>query len=137
MKAFMADIYGQFTSKAAQGRKMDLSKLEDLAGGQIYTGQQAKANGLVDELGTLDDAVAAAKKMAGIKESEKIKLKVLPKAKNFFEQMFDQDREEMSIRLSLGKAAGRWSRPLAEIEVLERVFRDHVATIVPYWLVIE
>ena len=137
MKAFMEDIYGQFTKKAAQGRKMELSKLEDLAGGQIYTGQQAKANGLVDELGTLDDAVAAAKKMAGVKESEKIKLKLLPKAKNFFEQMFDQDREEMSIRLSLGEAAGLWSRPLAEIEVLERVFRDRVATIVPYWLVIE
>ncbi len=137
MKAFMEDIYGQFTQKAAQGRKMELSKLEGLAGGQIYTGQQAKANGLVDELGTLDDAVAAAKKMAGVKESEKVKLKLLPKPKNFFEQMFNQDREETSIRLLLGEKAHGWLRPLAEIEVLERVFRDRVATIVPYWLVIE
>ena len=57
----MQATYEQFTSKAAKGRKMDVKKLEDLAGGRVFTGRQAVANGLADQLGTLDDAIAEAK----------------------------------------------------------------------------
>ena len=57
----MQDIYDQFLDKALEGRKkagveMTKEKLLKLAGGRVWTGRQAKANGLVDELGTLDDA---------------------------------------------------------------------------------
>ena len=65
MTALMKDIYDQFLDKAIEGRKkagkkMTATELEALAGGRIWTGRQAKENGLVDELGTLDDAIAAA-----------------------------------------------------------------------------
>ena len=49
----MEDIYDQFTTKAAEGRKMPVEKLRELAGGRVYTGRQALENGLVDQLGTL------------------------------------------------------------------------------------
>src|SRR3954447_2752977 len=52
VKKMMEETYDQFTSKASQGRKMPLDKLKSLAGGRIYTGRQAKENGLVDELGS-------------------------------------------------------------------------------------
>ena len=85
----MKDTYRQFTTKAAEGRKMDADKLEKLAQGRIFTGRMAVENGLVDRLGTLSDAVAEAKTLAGLKADDKIDLQILPKPKNFFEQLFD------------------------------------------------
>src|SRR5262249_12391816 len=71
MTALMRDVYDQFLDKALEGRKragkqMARADLEKIAGGRVWTGRQALANGLVDELGTLDDAVACAPKMANM-----------------------------------------------------------------------
>src|SRR5262249_30214239 len=62
----MQTVYDQFLDKTLSGRKkagvsLTREKLLTLAGGRVWTGRQAKAAGLVDELGTLDDAIAAAK----------------------------------------------------------------------------
>ncbi len=80
MQRTLNDIYGQFTHKAAQGRKMDYDKLEKLARGRVYTGAMATKLGLVDELGTLDDAVKYAAKVAGLPKDEKIERWILPPA---------------------------------------------------------
>lgn len=58
--------YDQFVTAIAEGRGMDIAKVRTLGDGRVYTGQQAKDNGLVDQLGTLDDAVAVAGKMANV-----------------------------------------------------------------------
>ncbi len=50
------NIYEQFISDIARSRDMDLDKVRELADGRIYTGEQAKENGLIDELGSLQDA---------------------------------------------------------------------------------
>ncbi len=93
--SMMEDTYGQFTTKAAEGRKMPVDKLRELAGGRVYTGRQALENGLVDQLGTLQDAIAEAKQMAGIDKDVDVKLEVLPEPTNFFESLFgDLDAEE-------------------------------------------
>jgi protease-4 len=60
------NMYNQFVSAVAAGRKMKDDSVRKLADGRVYTGQEAKQNGLVDELGTLQDAIAAAAKMAGV-----------------------------------------------------------------------
>jgi protease-4 len=64
-KKMMEVVYQQFVSKAAAGRKMEVAKLELLAGGRVWTGRQAKTNGLIDEL-SLNDSIAEAKKLAGL-----------------------------------------------------------------------
>ena len=97
----MKDTYHQFTSKAAEGRKMDADKIEKLAQGRIFTGRMAVENGLVDKLGTLSDAVAEAKTLAGLKADDKIDLQILPKPKNFFEQLFEGSSADTEVR-SLG-----------------------------------
>src|SRR5262249_15024138 len=84
MKALMQDVYDQFVDKAGEGRQeagkeMKREELLKLAGGRVWTGRQAKANGLVDELGTLEDAIAAAKKAAGVPEDKEMELLQLPK----------------------------------------------------------
>ncbi len=64
------DVYRTFKSRVAASRKMSMEKVEELAQGRIYTGQQAKENGLVDEIGTLKDSIQYAKKVAGLDESK-------------------------------------------------------------------
>jgi protease IV len=74
------NLHGQFVSAVASGRKMKEPEVRKLADGRVFTGQQAKANGLVDELGTLQDALAAAAKMAGIPGQPRV---VSPTRKRF------------------------------------------------------
>lgn len=61
------DVHAQFIEAVAQGRGLPVSKVRALADGRIFTGRQAKALGLVDELGDLQDAVKLTATLAGIK----------------------------------------------------------------------
>lgn len=60
------EIYGHFVAVVAAGRKMEESKVRQLADGRIYTGVQAKNLGLIDEIGDYYDALAAAGTLANI-----------------------------------------------------------------------
>lgn len=56
-------IYDTFISRVAEGRKMDKAKVDEMSQGRVWTGTMAKQLGLVDELGSLDDAIAYAAKL--------------------------------------------------------------------------
>ncbi len=62
----MDNVHEQFIRAVAKGRKMKIEDVRKIADGRIFTGEQAMANGLVDQLGTLDDAIRTAAKLAGI-----------------------------------------------------------------------
>jgi len=67
----MTDLYyDQFVKVVAEGRKLDESKVKELATGQLYPGTQAKELGLVDELGGLQRAIDLATELAGIEKPE-------------------------------------------------------------------
>lgn len=91
-------IYETFTSKAASGRKMDVNQLKSLAGGRVWSGLEAKANGLVDELGGLDKAFELAATQAKLGKDYRIKL--LPAQKNFFEELMEQFGGEARTRMA-------------------------------------
>jgi protease IV len=59
-------FYAGFKSRVAQGRKFDAAKVEAVAQGRVWTGEQARSNGLVDALGGFDIALDLAKHAAGI-----------------------------------------------------------------------
>ena len=59
-------IYQQFLTLVAEGRELSTAQVDDIAQGRIWTGRQAKQLGLVDELGDLNAAMAAAAKLAGL-----------------------------------------------------------------------
>lgn len=84
----MHDVYRLFTGKVAEGRKLDIEKVKSLAEGRVYTGRQALEAGLVDRLGTLDDAIDEAKKLAGIDPDEKIDRILLPEPRGMFDDLF-------------------------------------------------
>lgn len=66
IRGSMTAIYDVFLDRVAAGRKRPRADIERLAQGRVWTGAQAKANGLVDELGGLDDALAAARGLGGV-----------------------------------------------------------------------
>ncbi|MEI7815333.1 MAG: signal peptide peptidase SppA, partial [Coriobacteriia bacterium] len=66
------EVYTQFVDIVAEGRKMDRSKVESLATGWAWNGAQAKKLGLIDELGTYEDALKAAAKLGGITGEYKV-----------------------------------------------------------------
>jgi len=132
-KTVMEDIYKQFTSKAAEGRKMDVKKLEDLAGGRIFTGRMAAQNGLVDSLGTLEDAIAEAKKQAGLKAEDKVELQLMPEPKSFLEELFSGPSIESETRL----LAPALTKQLRGLDYLFQLFQRPAATVMPFLIEIK
>ncbi len=66
LHASIERIYDLFIQRVTEGRNMDRDNIEQIAGGRVWTGQQAYDNGLVDQLGTLRDALQKAKGLAGL-----------------------------------------------------------------------
>ena len=62
LQSLVDEAYEQFVGIVSEGRHMDVDKVKKLADGRIYTAKQAKKNGLIDEIGTFDDAVKEMKK---------------------------------------------------------------------------
>lgn len=79
-QSLINNMYNQFVATVASSRKMKDEDVRKLADGRVYTGQQAKADGLVDELGTYQDAIDAAARIAGIQGEPKI---LSPSKKSF------------------------------------------------------
>jgi protease IV len=66
VNGWLDHIYADFTGKVAAGRRMPADRVHDLARGRVWTGADAVANGLVDELGGLERAAAIARRRAGL-----------------------------------------------------------------------
>ncbi len=66
MQEVLDNVHEQFIQAVADGRKLDRSKVAQIADGRILTGEQAKNLGLVDQLGNLQDTIDITAKMAGI-----------------------------------------------------------------------
>ncbi len=72
LQAMIDDSYEQFVAAVSEGRKMSVEEVKKLADGRIYTGRQAKENGLVDRLGDLQDALDAAGELGGIGKNPRV-----------------------------------------------------------------
>jgi len=81
----MQATYDGFVEKAAAGRNTTPEKIDAIGQGRVWTGRQAKALGLVDELGGLERAVAIAKERAKIPQDAGVELVVYPGRKSFYE----------------------------------------------------
>ena len=86
-------VYSSFTSKVAEGRDLRQSFVDSIGQGRVWTGLDAIENGLVDEIGGLEDAIAYAVEMADL---EDYRIKELPIQKSPIEELFD----EMGIQAS-------------------------------------
>ena len=140
MQEMMNDIYKQFTKKAASGRKMDHEKLEKLARGRIYTGLQAKELGLIDEIGTLADAIAAAKKLAGLKPDDKLEKLELPKPTSPFESLFGpidaqaqmQAAQSQWLRTTLSEISPELHQHVSAMGIFTRLAKEPRLVLMPF-----
>ncbi len=66
LQALLDDVHGQFVDAVAEGRRLDRDRVLQLADGRIFSGAQAKALRMVDELGGLEEAVNRAARLAGL-----------------------------------------------------------------------
>jgi protease-4 len=66
-QSLLNNIHEQFIKDVAKNRKLPVEKVRALADGRVFTGQEAKENGLVDALGNFNDAVERAGRLGGIK----------------------------------------------------------------------
>lgn len=77
-------FYDSFITEAAECRKMKKEDMDKIARGRIWSGADAKARGLVDQLGGLHEAIASARTRAGIPEGEEVELAVVGEAHGLF-----------------------------------------------------
>ncbi len=120
----LQSFYDQFVEKAADARHSTPEKIDALAQGRVWTGRQAKQNGLVDQLGGLDRAIAVAKQRAKIAADSEVEIVTFPPRKSFYEIVSDQlsgsnDSAAVSLWLSANLSKG-------EIEAL-RTMRGPLA----------
>jgi protease-4 len=73
INAWLDRIYDDFVGKVAQSRDLSRERTHELARGRVWTGADARASGLVDELGGLEDALAMARKRAGLADDAPVR----------------------------------------------------------------
>jgi protease-4 len=104
--------YEDFVGKVAASRKKPVSAIEPIAQGRVWLGDQAKANGLVDELGGLDRAIELIKAKSGIPAGNKVSLVLYPAKRSVLDVLLrsnpDAEAEAMLSGVGLGPLRAAW-----------------------------
>ncbi len=90
LDAFLDETYRGFKEHVATGRHLTADEVEATAKGRVWTGEEAKEKGLVDELGGYDVALRLAKEAAKIPPDKPFKLAVFPREKGTIEAIYDR-----------------------------------------------
>ena len=138
LTTWMEAAYDDFTLKASVGRSLEREALEALAHGRVWTGRQAAANGLVDQLGGLEDSLALACELGGGLDAQTTPVAEFPRPRSFFEQfeemmgvMAATPRPLLAAELA-GLPAG-WSAVLGAFSEPEFASRDRVQVVLPFF----
>jgi protease-4 len=117
--------YQQFIGKVASARGKQPAEIDTIARGRVWSGAQAKERGLVDELGTLDDAIKAAAASAGLTDW---RLQYVEKERSPFEQVFAdllQSKVGAALAANAGLPSGWLPRTtMDEVARAQRVIAD-------------
>ncbi len=87
LQSLVDNVHSQFVAAVAKGRGMNEGQVRKLADGRVYSGAQAKALGLIDQFGTLEDAIELAAKRGGI-EGEPAVYTSRPEQERWWERVF-------------------------------------------------
>jgi protease-4 len=78
LNVWLDRIYDDFTAKVADGRRLPVERVREIARGRVWTGADAHERGLVDDLGGLDTAIAVARHRAGLEPSDRPPVRSFP-----------------------------------------------------------
>lgn len=124
LQNYINDGYSRFVKRVAKGRNMKESRVRQIAEGRVYCAQQALDLKLIDQLGSLDDAVAYAAKMADLKK-DKYGVAIYPKYKPDFWDILKSEGFN-SLNQELGKIAGERPESALIFEAARVLRRDPV-----------
>ena len=127
--------YETFLTRVANGRKQTFSQIEEKAEGRVWRGVQAIKIGLVDEIGSLDDAVSYAAKKANIKAINTVNY---PKEKELIEKVLENmegQQETKMIEKNLGKEYATLYKQFLSLKTMIGI--HNLQTRMPYDLIIE
>ena len=138
--ASMQSVYDQFVERTAAARRMPPEKVDEIAQGRVWTGEQARQLGLVDELGGLSTAINLAKQRAHIPADEEVELVVFPPRRSVYEVLADELQspmgrmQERSAAEALSQLLGpRERKALSALLAPSRLFRSgQVLAHMPY-----
>lgn len=88
-------VYHTFKSRVAAGRKKNIDFIDSIAQGRVWTGSDAIKVGLVDKIGTLEDAIQSAARMAHVKGYS---LKSFPESKSFIDDFIEGYKNEVKVK---------------------------------------
>ncbi|WP_079243077.1 signal peptide peptidase SppA [Chryseobacterium indologenes] len=120
--------YKRFVHFVTQNRKKTFEQIDNVGGGRVWSGVRAKEIGLVDELGTLTDAVKFAAQKAGLKSYH---VEAFPKRMTPFEQIFkDLNEEDVSARIIKNKI-GKSNYEILQ-QITDKKLQSEVKMEMPY-----
>ncbi|MBI3991151.1 MAG: signal peptide peptidase SppA [Candidatus Omnitrophica bacterium] len=97
LEGIIMEMHARFKRIVAEGRNLPPEKVDALADGRIYTGEQALSNGLVDKLGYREDAIDAVKEILGVKEIKIVEYQKFHTFMDFFKYMGNANTHPASI----------------------------------------
>ena len=95
--------YQTFITKAAEGRGMTKEEIDEVGGGRVWSGVQALENGLIDQVGSFQDAIEVAAKMAEVEDDYRVSF--YPRKKPFIEELMGRLSDEADVRIFGGNHA--------------------------------
>jgi protease-4 len=104
--------YVEFIRRVASGRGMDPAAVKAVAEGRVWTGEQARARGLVDVLGGFDRALDEARNLAGIEPDRPLRLEFYPRERGLLESLLSSDLSRVASAL---QRLGAWLETLSRV----------------------
>jgi len=134
IQGFVDHVYEQFLTKVSEGRKLEREKVQEIAQGRVWSGQEALTLGLVDELGGLEEAAKFAAEKAGVGDdyrmdlpkgsktfaeqlAESLNKESKPKARSAFDQLSTEVLRQVEALQSLNDPRGVYARMPFEVTV--------------------
>jgi len=114
-------IYHDFTQRVAEGRGKNISYIDSIGQGRIWSGEKALQLGLIDCIGGIQDAIDCAARMAKLTT---YRIKEYPEPENIFDLLLNNYRQSLKAKAmteNLGEEGMKWYRVLSEYKALEGI----------------
>lgn len=135
--------FDNFVPKVSKGRGKSAEEINTLGQGRVWTGTQAKSNGLIDEFGGLEKAISVAKELADLPADKDVKRVVLPEPKPFLQTIFGDDDSSSDVKNEQAQAAildalpSDIRRSFRYAALIDRMQRGEAMAFLPYALEIK
>ncbi|MBZ5729445.1 MAG: signal peptide peptidase SppA [Acidobacteriia bacterium] len=127
LRAGIDESYRDFVTKVANARHRGFDDIEPLAQGRVWLGSEAKARGLVDELGGIDSAIALLKKKAHIPAGENVSVAVYPARRNILDVLLSRSQSDL-LEKKLAEVCG----PMP----FRAWMQGGMLRLMPYWIAV-